>query len=188
MVIQLEGAGNVYLKEIKLVSFDKEQYAMLEPKRELLRPKGTLPQLIFPNEFSFSHSSWGINQDSENFINWINIKENDKVIIFVGTIYTFAGIENIINEFSLFEKNMKFIIIGGGPDFNRIKLQVQSKKLEKNIILLGFIPQKDIAKYVALADICLNPFEINKVVQLVSAINLFTASITSLGIWPDSGQ
>ena len=97
----------------------------------------------------------------------LDIKENDKVIIFVGTMYTFAGIENIINEFSLFEKNVKFIIIGGGPDFNRIKLQVQSKKLEENIILLGFIPQKDIAKYVALADICINPFEINQITNRI---------------------
>jgi glycosyltransferase involved in cell wall biosynthesis len=97
----------------------------------------------------------------------LDIKENDKVIIFVGTMYTFAGIENIINEFSSFEKNVKFIIIGGGPDFNRIKLQVQSKKLEENIILLGFIPQKDIAKYVALADICINPFEINQITNRI---------------------
>jgi glycosyltransferase involved in cell wall biosynthesis len=97
----------------------------------------------------------------------LDIKEKDKVIIFVGTMYTFAGIENIINEFSLFEKNVKFIIIGGGPDFNRIKLQIQSKKLEENIILLGFIPQKDIAKYIALADICINPFEINKITNRI---------------------
>ena len=52
MVIQL-GAGNIYLKEIKLVPFDKEQYAMLEPKRESLRPKALFPQLIFPNDFRF---------------------------------------------------------------------------------------------------------------------------------------
>ena len=97
----------------------------------------------------------------------LNIKENDKVIIFVGTIYTFAGIENIINEFSLFEKNMKFIIIGGGPDFNRINKLIQSKKLEKNIILLGFIPQKEIAKYIALANICINPFEINQITNRI---------------------
>jgi len=97
----------------------------------------------------------------------LNIKENDKVIIFVGTMYTFAGIENIINEFSLFEKNVKFIIIGGGPDFNRINLLIQSKKLEKNIILLGFIPQKEIAKYVALANICINPFEINQITNRI---------------------
>jgi glycosyltransferase involved in cell wall biosynthesis len=97
----------------------------------------------------------------------LDIKENDKVIIFVGTMYTFAGIKNIINEFSLFEKNVKLIIIGEGPDFDRIKLQVQSKKLEENIILLGFIPQNLIAKYIALADICINPFEINQITNRI---------------------
>ncbi len=34
----------------------------------------------------------------------LDIKENDKVIIFVGTMYTFAGIENIINEFYYLKK------------------------------------------------------------------------------------
>ena len=97
----------------------------------------------------------------------LGIEQNDKVLIFVGTIYTFAGIENIINKFSLLEKNVKFIIVGGGPNFNRIKLQIQSKKLEKNILLLGFIPQSLIAKYIALADICVNPFEINQVTNRI---------------------
>jgi glycosyltransferase involved in cell wall biosynthesis len=97
----------------------------------------------------------------------LDIKENDKVIIFVGTLYTFAGLENIINNFSLFEKNVKFIIIGGGPNFNRIKLNIKSKKLEESIILLGFIPQNIIAKYIALADICINPFEINSITNLI---------------------
>jgi glycosyltransferase involved in cell wall biosynthesis len=99
--------------------------------------------------------------------NELGIKENDKVIVFVGTMYTFAGIKNIINKFSSLKKNVKFIIIGGGPDYNRIKSIVKLKKLEKNIILLGFIPQKDIAKYIALADICLNPFEVNSITDRI---------------------
>jgi glycosyltransferase involved in cell wall biosynthesis len=97
----------------------------------------------------------------------LNIKENDKVIVFVGTMYTFTGIKNIINKFSSLKKNVKFIIIGEGPNYNRIKSIVKSKKLEKNIILLGFIPQKDIAKFIALADICLNPFEVNSITDRI---------------------
>ena len=46
MVIQLEGAGNVYLKEIKVVPFGKEQYASLEINRESLRPKGVSLRLF----------------------------------------------------------------------------------------------------------------------------------------------
>jgi glycosyltransferase involved in cell wall biosynthesis len=96
----------------------------------------------------------------------LGIKENDKVIVFVGTMYTFAGLELLIKKYDSFE-NTKIIIIGGGPDFNRIKLLVKSKNLEKNIKLLGFIPQNSIAKYIALSDICINPFEINQITNRI---------------------
>ena len=106
-------------------------------------------------------------EKSQKIMNELNIIENDKIIVFVGTIYTFAGIELLIKEYHLFEKNVKIIIIGGGPDFDRIKTLVKSKKLEKNIILLGFLPQKEIAKYIALADICINPFEVNYITSRI---------------------
>jgi len=106
-------------------------------------------------------------EKSQKIMEELNIIENDKVIIFIGTIYTFAGIELLIKKYYLFEKNIKIIIIGDGPDFDRIKILVKSKKLEKNIILLGFLPQKDIAKYIALADICINPFEVNYITNRI---------------------
>ena len=96
----------------------------------------------------------------------LGIKQNEKVIIFVGTMYTFAGLELLIKKYDSLE-NTKIIIIGGGPDFDRIKILVRSKNLEKNIILLGFIPQNSIAKYIALADICINPFEINQITNRI---------------------
>ena len=78
MVIQLEGAGNIYLKEIKVVPFDKGQYASLEINRESLRPKGSIPQSIFPSEFSFSHSAWGLDHDVDNLIHWKNSEKNHR--------------------------------------------------------------------------------------------------------------
>ena len=35
------------------------------------------------------------------------------------------------------------------------------------ILLLGFTPQNSIAKYIALADICINPFEINQITNRI---------------------
>ena len=78
VVIQLEGAGNIYLKEIKVVPFDKGQYASLEINRESLRPKGSIPQSIFPSEFSFSHSAWGLDHDVDNLIHWKNSEKNHR--------------------------------------------------------------------------------------------------------------
>ena len=41
------------------------------------------------------------------------------------------------------------------------------KKLEKDIIITGFVPQNIIPKYLALADVCINPFEINFVTNRI---------------------
>jgi glycosyltransferase involved in cell wall biosynthesis len=97
----------------------------------------------------------------------LGIEEKDSVVIFVGTIYPFAGIELLIEKFSSFKSNTKFIIIGGGPDFNRIQSLIKTRKLQKNFLLLGFTPQNLIAKYIALADLCINPFEINSVTDRI---------------------
>ncbi len=104
---------------------------------------------------------------SQKIMKELNVIDNDKVIIFIGTMYTFANIELLINKFNLFKKNVKIIIIGGGPDFNRINSLVKSKKLKENILLLGFLPQKDLAKYIAIADICINPFEVNYITNRI---------------------
>ena len=113
----------------------------------------------------------GINTDNfkplkkdVSFRESLGISENDNVIIFVGTIYPFAGLMQIINNFENLKKqnqNIKLIIVGGGPSYSQLKKLVTEKNLESEIILTNFIDQNEIPKYISLADICINPFEIN---------------------------
>ena len=94
----------------------------------------------------------------------LGISDNDNVVVFVGTIYPFAGLIELIYDFEKMEEqisNLKFVIIGGGPSYNKLKNLVIKKKLESKIILTNFIPQKEIPNYVSLADICINSFQIN---------------------------
>ena len=106
-----------------------------------------------------------------NFSFFKPMKKSEKLLkeleIFIGTLYTFSGIKSIIKKFHLFNENVKMIIIGGGPDFNNIESLVKLKKFEKHIKLLGFLPQKDIGEYVGLADICINPFEVNYITNRI---------------------
>ena len=53
------------------------------------------------------------------------------------------------------------MIVGGGPSFNKLKKLIQEKKLETEIIMTGFVLQHTIPKYIALADICINSFDVN---------------------------
>ena len=105
-----------------------------------------------------------------SFRDSLGISENDNVIVFVGTIYPFAGLMELVNNFNVIEnetQNVKLIIVGGGPSYDKLEKLVISKKLESKIILTNFIPQKEIPKYISLADICINPFEINYVTNRI---------------------
>ena len=94
----------------------------------------------------------------------LGISDNDDVIVFIGTIYPFAGLIEIVSNFEKIEEqnlNTKLLIVGGGPSYNKLQKLVNKKKLESKIILTNFKPQKEIPKYISLADICINPFQIN---------------------------
>lgn len=120
---------------------------------------------------SVEYFSLGINIDNfkplkrdASFRESLGISENDDVIVFVGTIYPFAGLLQIVNNFGNLKKenqNTKLLIIGGGPSYSQLKNLIIEKNLESEIILTNFINQSEIPKYISLADICINPFEIN---------------------------
>jgi len=105
----------------------------------------------------------------------LGISDNDKVILFVGTIYEFSGLENIIRNFETIKskiKEIKFLIIGGGPNFEKIKSLVNKKKLKSDVILTNFKPQHEIPKFISLADVCINSFEINKITDRIIPIKI----------------
>lgn len=100
----------------------------------------------------------------------LGIQTNDRIILFMGTLYPFSGIDHILKNFHLLQnkiKQIKFVIIGGGPDFNRLKSLSNELQLNKNIIFTGFVEQKKIPEYIAIADICLNPFVTNTLTDRV---------------------
>lgn len=98
------------------------------------------------------------------FAKSLGISNVDNVIVFIGTIYPFAGLIELVSDFEKIEEqnpNTKLLIVGGGPSYNKLQKLVNKKKLESKIVLTNFKPQKEIPKYISLADICINPFQIN---------------------------
>ena len=100
----------------------------------------------------------------------LKIKEKDKVILFVGTLFEFSGLEKIIKKYEIIlnkNPNTKFLIVGGGAQFNRLDSLIKEKNLEPNIIMTGFLPQQIIPEYISLADICIQPFETNYITNRI---------------------
>lgn len=85
----------------------------------------------------------------------IGIKEDDKILIFLGRIGKEKNIDEIIiNVNELYkELNIKMLIVGGGPYMDNLKKLVGELSLEKNIIFTGMVSPDEVPLYYSLANI-----------------------------------
>jgi glycosyltransferase involved in cell wall biosynthesis len=91
------------------------------------------------------------------------IKEGfDFLVVYVGIMNTQDGIENLLEaaKFIIYEKsvrNIKFVLIGYGPDRDRLIGLSQKMGLESYVKFTGFIPEEEMYEIIATADVCVNP-------------------------------
>jgi len=81
------------------------------------------------------------------------IKEDDKVMVYVGRIAEEKNIDEIITLFPEILKkvsNAKLLIVGGGPHLEILKNLVKEKALEEHVIFTGMVEPEDVYKYYKL--------------------------------------
>jgi len=86
----------------------------------------------------------------------LNINENDIVLIYLSRIAKEKNIDLLISSFEIIykqNKNIKLLIVGGGPQEAELKAKANSMDCGKNIIFTGMIPKKDVYSYLACGDI-----------------------------------
>lgn len=77
---QLEGAGSFYLDDIAIIDYSKREYQQMRDKVELMKPKGSANQSIYPCD-NFKEDAWGhennecqileeLNDGKEKQIHW----------------------------------------------------------------------------------------------------------------------
>lgn len=104
-----------------------------------------------------------------------SINDRDFVIFFMGYLYEFAGLKEIIDFYNpRIHKNnlsLKFLILGDGGIYK--SLQSYIKKIEANwVILAGRVPYSEITEYIELADLCLLSFAINDITKEITPIKI----------------
>jgi len=98
----------------------------------------------------------------------IGISENDKVIIFMGTLFDFSRMDQYIEQFPNILRvipEAKLLIVGGGDLFEKLINLVVERGLQGKVILTGFQPYDMMPQYINIADICINPFQINGITK-----------------------
>ncbi|MBI2546223.1 glycosyltransferase family 4 protein [Candidatus Woesearchaeota archaeon] len=93
-----------------------------------------------------------------------NIRDDDIVIFFLGNIGVYKDLfvgkeltlaaEEIIKQ----HRNIKFFIVGYGAGLPMFKEWVKQHELDPYFIFAGFVSNKDMPKFIALSDICVDAF------------------------------
>lgn len=85
---------------------------------------------------------------------------NKKVILFVHRLSPRKGsryLPDIIEETIKKSKDLIFVIVGGGPDKQWLKKELEKRKLLKNVRLIGWASNRQIPYYFKLADCFIMP-------------------------------
>ncbi len=107
---------------------------------------------------------------NEKLLDELGIDKTDKVILFIGTLFEFSGLEKIIEQYDVIlnkNLNVKFLIIGGGSQFDHLKSVIKKKNLESHVMMTNFLPQQILPEYLSLASICIQPFDTNYITNRI---------------------
>ena len=87
--------------------------------------------------------------------------EREQVIVFIGTLFEFSGLDEFIRQFPEVIKQIpkaRLLIVGDGPQRSKLERIITELRLEKKAIITGFQPYQTMPQYINLATVCINPF------------------------------
>ena len=91
------------------------------------------------------------------------IKEMDSVILYMGTLFDFSGLDLMIRhlpEIIVQVPGTRLLIVGDGPQRRKLEGIIAEMGLGNKVIITGFQPYQTMPQYVNMATVCLNPFQI----------------------------
>ena len=110
---------------------------------------------------------------------------NKKIIGFIGSFYRYEGLDLLIEAFSQIcdaVKDIRLVLIGGGPDENRLKSLVDTYGLARNVLFLGRIPHDSINEYYEIFDILIYPRESIRLTEIVTPLKPLEAMAKGVNI------
>lgn len=93
--------------------------------------------------------------------NRLHINDNESVVMFVGNLAPWQGIEYLLHAVPLIvEENpkTKFLIVGDGIMKNKLESLTKELNIKRSVIFTGSIPYESVPEYMNLSDICVAPF------------------------------
>jgi glycosyltransferase involved in cell wall biosynthesis len=105
----------------------------------------------------------------------LQIREKDLVLLFMGWLYEFSGLRELVEELRRNpgkNENIKLLIIGKGELWDYLT-NAADGDLKKRIILLDWQPYEEMPSLIAASDICVLPAHKNEIMQNIVPIKMY---------------
>jgi glycosyltransferase involved in cell wall biosynthesis len=90
----------------------------------------------------------------------LGIPEGAFVVCYMGSLFPFSGLSQVVNDFAkLADQNDYLIIVGDGEVGPTLINETKDLEIEKKVIFTGTIDYSVLPEYLSSADVLINPFE-----------------------------
>jgi glycosyltransferase involved in cell wall biosynthesis len=86
-----------------------------------------------------------------------NKKDGDVFLITTSRLVVKNAISDVVSAIALLPESVKFLILGQGYEESKLREQVRVLHLEDCVKFLGYVPHKEMPKYLQIADIFIRP-------------------------------
>jgi glycosyltransferase involved in cell wall biosynthesis len=118
--------------------------------------KGALE--VIPNAVNTKHFSQEYPETELNALKQKLGKKNDDIfIITTSRLVKKNAADDVIKALVLLPENMKFLILGIGPDEAMLRALAKEKGVENRVLFLGQVDHKEMPKYLKISDIFIRP-------------------------------
>ena len=128
--------------------------------KQYIQKMGKQPEKIDVFASGVGEDIFRVSKTDTNMRKDLGIGENEWVLFFLGWLYDFSGLREIVNEVAAnpdILSNGKLLIVGDGDIYPELCKLVESNGLSTKIILTGKRPYHEIPAFLGTADVCLMP-------------------------------
>lgn len=126
------------------------------PLAKRARLHGAKRVIVVPN---YPPSSFGPSRSREVMRCALHL-DDSPTVMYLGKLSIVEGVEllqDVVRHVSKAVQDVRFLIVGGGPQEKAFKRYVKTHGLHDNVVFIGWVPHEIVADYINAADLCLVP-------------------------------
>jgi glycosyltransferase involved in cell wall biosynthesis len=100
-------------------------------------------------------------------------EEDDVVLFFMGWLYPFAGLVELLDSLPGLPPQLKLLIVGDGEAEAELRRRIADLQLGDRVVMTGRQPYERMPQFLAAADICLLPSRVNEVTRHIVPVKIY---------------